>query len=104
MSFILITDRAGNERRLDAPDGWRVMEILRDYGLGIEGVCDGCCSCATCHVRVAPEWLDRLHPPSDDGLAKLDTLPDADDASRLSCQIIYGPELEGLRLSLPEAA
>ena len=104
MSFILITDRAGNERRLDAPDGWRVMEILRDYGVGIEGVCDGCCSCATRHVRIAPDWADRLHAPSDDELAKLDTPPYADDTPRLSCQIIYGAELEGLRLSLPEAA
>ena len=80
------------------------MEILRDCGVGIEGACDGRCSCATCHVRIAPEWLDRLHPPPEGEPAKLDTLPDADGTSRLSRRIIHGPELEGLRLRLPDAA
>ena len=37
-----------------------LMEIAREYDVeGIEGACSGCCSCATCHIRVRPEWLDK---------------------------------------------
>lgn len=35
MSHIYVTDLDGSERRLDAVEGWRVMEIIREHGLSI---------------------------------------------------------------------
>jgi ferredoxin len=104
MSFIHVTDRNGREHRLEAAEGWRVMEILRDHGVGVEGVCGGACDCATCHVVVAPEWAERLHPARDDELFRLDELPSIEPTSRLSCQIIWSDRLDGLSLALAEAA
>ena len=57
MGVIHVTDRAGQRHTLEAIEGWRVMEIIRDWGLPIEGLCGGACECATCHVFVAEEWL-----------------------------------------------
>lgn len=97
---IHVTDQDGNEHELEGIEGWRVMEIIRDYGLPIKAECGGCASCATCHVYVADDWLDKLHPMRDDEQDLLDTAPDVTDNSRLSCQILMSEELDGLRLTL----
>ena len=101
MGFVHVIDREGQSRSLEAVEGWRLMEILRDYRVGIEGVCGGACDCATCHVVIAPEWAGKLFPPRDDENDKLDELPLIEPTSRLSCQIIWAEELDGLTLTLP---
>lgn len=98
--YINVTDREGNEHRLDALEGWRVMEIIRDHGLPIKAECGGACSCATCHVYVAEEWMDKLYPPTDEEIDMLDSAFVVEDNSRLSCQILFTPELEGLEVTL----
>jgi ferredoxin len=102
MAIINVTDRKGQDHTLEGVEGWRVMEILRDHGVGIEGICGGACDCATCHVIVAAEWAEKLHPPRQEELDKLDELPIIETHSRLSCQIIFGENLDGLRLTLAE--
>jgi ferredoxin len=101
MGFVHVIDREGQNRSLEAVEGWRLMEILRDYRVGIEGVCGGACDCATCHVVIAPEWAEKLFPPREDEIEKLDELPLIEPTSRLSCQIIWAEELDGLTLTLP---
>jgi ferredoxin len=101
MSFIFIKDKNGETRQLEAVEGWRVMEILRDYNTGIEGTCGGGCDCASCHVIIADEWANKLFAARDDELDKLDELAEVYETSRLSCQIIWSPELDGLALTIP---
>ena len=100
MSVIHVVDSAGTAHAIDAPEGWRVMEILRDSGLGIEGLCGGLCDCATCHVEIDPAWRGRLAPPREDEEDTLLELPEQSPGSRLSCQIIWSEELDGLRLTI----
>ncbi len=102
MAVLNVIDRQGQHRALDTVEGWRVMELLRDQNVGVEGLCGGACDCATCHVIVAPEWADRLPPPRDDELMKLDELPVIEPTSRLSCQILWNDGLDGLTLTLAE--
>ena len=90
----------GSRHLLQAPAGWRLMEVLRDYGLPVIAECGGACSCATCHVRIQAEGQTPLIPPTDVELGRLDQLFDADDCSRLSCQILTGPQTDGLVLCL----
>jgi 2Fe-2S ferredoxin len=99
MGVIHVTDRAGQRHTLEAVEGWRVMEIIRDWGLPIEGLCGGACECATCHVFVAEEWLDKLFPPTEEEEDQLDTVV-TKPSSRLSCQILWTPELDGLEVTL----
>jgi 2Fe-2S ferredoxin len=104
VAILNVIDRGGHAHRLEAVEGWRVMEILRDYHVGIDGVCGGSCDCATCHVVVAPEWAERLPEPRDEEIDALDTLPLIEPTSRLSCQIIWSDDLDGLSLTLAKAA
>ena len=104
MGVINVTDPRGNRHVLEAVEGWRVMEILREHGLPVEGLCGGACACATCHVEVEADWTQRLHPPRADEEEMLDTVPVVGPRSRLSCQIIFGPELDGLELVLVDGA
>lgn len=102
---IRVTDRQGDTHDLDAVEGWRVMEIIRDHAagtpaLGIKAECGGACACATCHVYVAPEWQARLAPPSDEEIDRLDDAFDVTDDSRLSCQILMRADLDGLHVTL----
>ena len=60
MPKLIVTDRKGERHELDGTVGWSVMEIIRENNLPIEAACGGCCACATCHVYVEEEWLDRL--------------------------------------------
>jgi ferredoxin len=103
MATLHVTDRQGVQHTLDTVEGWRVMEIIRDHGL-LDGQCGGACACGTCHVIVAPEWAGRLHTAGEDEVERLDELPLLAETSRLSCQIIWSDELDGLALSLAEAA
>jgi len=97
---INVTDQEGIEHELDALEGWRIMEIIRDHDLPIKAECGGCCSCATCHIYVENEWLDKLYPPSEEETDMLDEAFEVEDNSRLSCQILFTPELNGLKVTL----
>lgn len=101
---IYVTDQTGKKHELDAIEGWRVMEIIRDHDLPIKAECGGACCCATCHVYVSENWQDKLYPKSDDEDDMLAEAYDEEDNSRLSCQIIMSEELDGLEVTLAESA
>ncbi len=97
---VLVTDREGNAHPLEGLEGWRLMEVIRDYGLPIKAECGGACACATCHVYVDEAWMDKLVPPTDEETQMLDEAFDVEANSRLSCQILLKPEFEGLHVTL----
>ena len=97
---LIVIDHAGMEHRVEALEGWRVMEIIRDFGLGVKAECGGACACATCHVYVDQPWPGALVPPLPEEIDKLDEAPLVQDNSRLSCQILMRPEFNGLRVRL----
>ena len=103
MARILVTDRDGNEHEVEGQLGLKVMETLRELDYGVTAICGGLCSCATCHVFVAPEWRDKVPAPQSDEKELLVELSHFDpDRSRLSCQIIWSDEMSGLTLKLPQ--
>jgi 2Fe-2S ferredoxin len=97
---ILCTDREGVVHDLPALEGWRVMEIVKDAGLPLKAECGGALACATCHVYVDLKWFDKLHPKSPEEDEKLDEAFMVKPVSRLSCQILMSPELNGLEITL----
>lgn len=99
--YILVTDLENVEHRIPALEGWRIMEIIRDSGLPIKAECGGACACATCHVYIHPDWLDKLYPKREEEEDMLDEAFDVDEErSRLSCQILFEEKLNGLKLTL----
>ena len=97
---LLVTDHNGREHQLEALEGWRVMEVIRDWGLSIKAECGGACTCATCHVYIDQAWIPRLAPPNDEEIDQLDSAFFVEPNSRLACQLLVSPELNGLRLTL----
>lgn len=97
---LFVTDRDGVEHALEAIEGWRVMEIIKEYKLPLKAECGGACCCATCHVYVHSDWVDKLYPMRDDEEDMLDEAMEVEDNSRLSCQLLMSEELDGLRVSI----
>lgn len=97
---IFVTDLDGEQHALDAVEGWRAMEIIREHGLPIKAECGGGCACATCHVYVDGAWMDKIPNMRDEEEEMLDDAFEVQDNSRLSCQIILDESLDGLRLTL----
>ena len=102
MPTIIFTTPDGKEHNVEVNEGVTVMEAGRDAGLGIEGTCGGCLSCATCHVIVDADWYAKNGGPSEDEEDMLDLAFGLTETSRLGCQIAMSAELDGLKLSVPE--
>ena len=100
MAELHVIDREGGEHTLEATAGWSVMEIIRENDLPIEAACGGCCACATCHVYVDEAWLQKLEPATDEEDRMLDEAYEVQENSRLSCQIPFRAELDGLKVTL----
>ena len=97
---IRVIDRDGNKHELEGDSNSTLMEILRDADLDIEAACGGCCACATCHVYINDQWLEKISPKDDDEESMLDQAFDVRNTSRLSCQINLSEELDGIELEL----
>jgi 2Fe-2S ferredoxin len=97
---IIVVDYQDVEHELEAVEGWSVMQIIREYGLPIKAECGGACSCATCHIYVDAEWINKLPAKRPEEEERLDEVFGLKDESRLSCQIILDESLDGLRLRL----
>ena len=101
MPKLIVTTRSGETSTVDVGDGLTVMEAIRDNGFDeLLALCGGCCSCATCHVHVDPEFFDKLAPMSEDENDLLDSSSDRDRWSRLGCQIPFAADLDGLKVRI----
>jgi 2Fe-2S ferredoxin len=86
----------GERRQVQIEEGETAREAaLYNDVPGIDGDCGGVCACATCHVQVDPEWIDKVGRLMSDGM-------EATEYSRLACQIPMKPMLDGLVLHVPE--
>lgn len=97
----ILTD--GRQITADVADGTNMMNAAAMANVpGIIGECGGCLSCATCHVYVDEAWRDKTGEADGTEDAMLDaTDTPRREESRLSCQIIASPGLDGLVLHVP---
>ena len=101
--MLKVTTRDGGEIVIEAKEGASVMEAFRDAGIDeVLALCGGCCSCATCHVHVDPAFIGQLPPMSDDENDLLDGSSDRSEMSRLSCQITYTADLDGMKVTIAQ--
>src|SRR5687768_17745927 len=103
MPKVTYIEFSGAEHGVEVRDGLTVMEAaVKNMVPGIDADCGGACACATCHVYVEPEWLERTGKRSEMEEDMLDFAFDVRDNSRLSCQIKVSDELDGLTVRVPE--
>jgi 2Fe-2S ferredoxin len=101
MPTLIVVDRKGNEKAVTGEAGLSVMEVIRDNGFDeLLALCGGSCSCATCHVHVDADWIARVGAAHEDETDLLDSSDHREPTSRLSCQIPFTDELDGLKVTI----
>jgi len=104
MTTITFIHPDGRSEPIEAKTGDSVMQLAVAHGIDeIVAECGGNAMCATCHVYVDEAWLARLPAMGGDEDALLDgAAAERRTNSRLSCQIRFAADLDGLVLSLPD--
>ncbi len=106
MPKITFLHKDGSEQEVNTPKNWSIMQAaVSNEVKGIEGACGGSMACATCHVYLHPDWVERVeaqdNEQSEEEEDMLDVAFDVRDTSRLGCQIKLTDELDGLVVALP---
>ena len=103
MPKITYIDYQDNAKTIEVEKGLSVMEgAIQNDVPGIDADCGGSMACATCHVYVKEEWLNKI-PKADEGeVDMIDMAFEPKKNSRLSCQILITDELDGLIVTTPE--
>ena len=104
MAKITYIEHDGTEHAIDVKNGLSVMEgAVKNNIPGIDADCGGACACATCHVYVQGEWLEKTGSRSAMEESMLDFAEGVEENSRLSCQIKVSDALDGLTVKMPES-
>ncbi|HSW15124.1 MAG TPA: 2Fe-2S iron-sulfur cluster-binding protein [Solimonas sp.] len=102
MAKILYIEHNGTEHLVDAEVGKSVMQnAVENLVPGIVGDCGGACSCATCHGYVDAAWEGKVEPKNETEEVMLEGAMRVECGSRLTCQIMMKPELDGIVVRLP---
>ena len=93
----------GTEHTVDATDGESLMLAAVNNGVpGIDADCGGGCACATCHVFVESDWVEKTGSPDAMESSMLQLAEGVADNSRLSCQIEITDAMDGMVVRMPE--
>jgi len=102
MPKITYIDSSGNKKTIEVAKGLTVMEgAIQNEIPEIDADCGGGLACATCHVYVKEEWLNKLNKIEDAEQDMIDMAFEPKKNSRLSCQIVISDELDGLVVTTP---
>ena len=102
MPKITYIEHIGKSHTIDIPKGLSVMEgAIQNNIPGIDADCGGGMACATCHVYVKEEWLNKLKKMENGEQDMIDMAYEPKKNSRLGCQLIVSDELDGLEVTTP---
>eukprot|EP00912_Choanoflagellata_sp_UC4_P000807 UC4_evm5s506 len=92
----------GTNIKVDGREGDNVLYLAHRHEIDLEGACEASLACSTCHVYVDDAHLNVIPEPLEEEEDMLDEAALLQHNSRLGCQIILKPELEGMVLTLPK--
>ena len=106
MPNIIYVAEDGTRSVIDVAEGENVMHGALYNGVeGIVGECGGALACATCHCYIDDAWREQVGGPASP--EEQDMLENAaaevKPSSRLTCQIVVTPQLDGLVVHMPES-
>jgi len=99
---VVFIDRGGAQREFTGAPGVSLMQLAKTNGIDMEGACEGCMACSTCHVIVEKEWFAKLPKAVEAEADMLDLTYGVAPTSRLGCQITLTKALDGLSVRLPQ--
>ncbi|MCL7033167.1 hypothetical protein MKW94_012620 [Papaver nudicaule] len=101
---VIFVDKYGEEKTIKVRIGMSILEAAHENDIELEGACEGSLACSTCHVIVMDvNDYNKLDDPKDEENDMLDQAFGLTPTSRLGCQLIARPELDGIRLLIPSA-
>lgn len=105
MTRVIYIAADGTRLEVEGEDGDSVMATAIAHDVpGIVAECGGSMMCATCHCYVDAGWAARTGPQRDGEDEMLESAAaEVRPTSRLSCQIILSPDLDGLVVHLPDS-
>ncbi|RON37920.1 2Fe-2S iron-sulfur cluster-binding protein [Pseudomonas brassicacearum] len=104
MPSVIFIEAGGTHHTVEVAVGQSLMQAALDNSIpGILGDCGGSCACATCHAYLDPEWGQHLPAVTENEQGLLEVVTDPNEDSRLTCQVVMTPELEGLIVRLPRS-
>lgn len=112
---------SGQETPTRLEVGENLLNAAHANDIDLEGACECSLACSTCHVVLEPKVYEALPEPSDEendmwvrryrarrrltsvGMRRLDMAYGLTETSRLGCQVIVRPDMDGMRIKLPAA-
>lgn len=91
----------GEEIGIAGSEGATLLELAHAAGVDIEGACEGNMACSTCHLVVDDTFFPKLPEASEDEEEMLDLASGLKPTSRLGCQVVVTPAVDGMRLFVP---
>jgi 2Fe-2S ferredoxin len=101
MAKVTFIDPDGTRHQLHVEAPMSLLHVARQNDIAVEGACEGCVSCSTCHVVVDPRDYRRLPAPDEDEAEMLDLAFGRTATSRLGCRVRMSEELDGLTVTVP---
>ncbi|KAJ9050138.1 mitochondrial matrix iron-sulfur protein, variant 3 [Entomophthora muscae] len=100
---ITFITQEGDKVTVGASNGDSVLDVAHANNIDLEGACEASLACSTCHVILEQDTFEKLEEPTDEENDMLDLAFGLTETSRLGCQIVVTPELEGSTFKIPSA-
>jgi ferredoxin len=101
MPKIIFISPEGAQTAINIAAGTTILQAAWDNNIDVEGACEGCMACSTCHVIIGKDHFDQLPAPSDEEEDLLDLAWGVRPTSRLGCQLAITDALDGIEVMLP---
>ena len=104
MRLVFVSPNGEEKPVQGAFEGKNILEVAHDVNVDLEGACDCSCACSTCHVVLQPDdYAASSRAFTEEEEDMLDLAFGLTETSRLGCQVVLGPQHDGMRITLPSA-
>ncbi|XP_058238640.1 ferredoxin 1b [Hemibagrus wyckioides] len=97
-------NQSGTKTSVMTTEGESLLDVVINKNLQIDGfgACEGTLACSTCHLLFEESVYERLEPMADEEMDMLDLAYGLTKTSRLGCQVIVAPWMNGMMVRVPQ--
>eukprot|EP00903_Cladosiphon_okamuranus_P015890 g14676.t1 len=121
---VTFIDAEGDRETVPALPGQSIFEVADKHEIALDGPCRGKADaaqkrnseswtedlfgqgpvCASCHIMINKEYMDKIEPPLEGEISLLERKGDlySPGASRLACQIKVSKDIDGITVFIPD--
>ena len=91
----------GKSVTVEAKGGETLLQLAERNNIPLVGGCGGACVCGSCFVDIDQAHTNLLPEAEFSELDILECLPMYKPTSRLACQVVVTPEMDGMIVQIP---